>query len=364
MKKRVVRALVTGAGTGSSANLIRALRAMSPKPHVVGVNHDRFFLRLSIADANYLTPDPDGGEFTGALLEIIKRERIDVVMATNDNVVKVLSDHRRRYKIDLLLPRRETIDLCQDKFALTDFLRRRNIPAPRTFEVKSLRGLDGIFARFADESLLWCRSRRGSRSLGATPVANVEQARSWITQWRDLQGVKVADFTLAEYLPGEHFIVQSLWHKGTMLRTQAIEMISYFAAGNNPSGIFSMASLAKTVAAPEAVKVTLRAIEALEKAPTGAFFVELREDANGVPAITEINAGRFPSGVTALLAIGRDNMVASFAAAAAGEKVSVAAEPHGSPAEYYMVRDIDAVPAVFPAEELLEQAGQGVLRGR
>lgn len=364
MKKRVVRALVTGAGTGSSANLIRALRAMSPKPHVVGVNHDRFFLRLSIADANYLTPDPDGGEFTDALLEIIKRERIDVVMATNDNVVKVLSDHRRRYKIDLLLPRRETIDLCQDKFALTDFLRRRNIPAPRTFEVKSLRGLDGIFARFADESLLWCRSRRGSRSLGATPVANVEQARSWITQWRDLQGVKVADFTLAEYLPGEHFIVQSLWHKGTMLRTQAIEMISYFAAGNNPSGIFSMASLAKTVAAPEAVKVTLRAIEALEKAPTGAFFVELREDANGVPAITEINAGRFPSGVTALLAIGRDNMVASFAAAAAGEKVSVAAEPHGSPAEYYMVRDIDAVPAVFPAEELLEQAGQGVLRGR
>ena len=83
-----------------------------------------------------------------------------------------------------------------------------------------------------------------------------------------------------------------------------------------------------------------------------------------MPAITEINAGRFPSGVTALLAIGRDNMVASFAAAAAGEKVSVAAEPHGSPAEYYMVRDIDAVPAVFPAEELLEQAGQGVLRGR
>jgi len=364
MKKRVVRALVTGAGSGSSANLIRALRDTSPKPHVVGVNHDRFVLRLSIADTSYLTPDPDGDGFIDALLEIIRRERINVVMATNDNVVKALSDHRRRFKVDLLLPRRETIDLCQDKFALADFLRRRNIPAPRTFEVKSLRGLDGIFARFADESLLWCRSRRGSRSLGATPVANVEQARSWITQWRDLQGIKVADFTLAEYLPGQHFIVQSLWHRGTMLRTQAIEMISYFAAGNNPSGIFSMASLAKTVAAPEAVKVTLRAIEALEKAPTGAFFVELREDANGVPAITEINAGRFPSGVAALLAIGPDNMVASFAAAAAGEKVSVAAESHGSAAEYYMVRDIDAVPAVFPAEELVAHAGRVIVLRR
>src|SRR5215470_4749362 len=110
MKKSVVRALVTGAGTGSSANLIRALRAMSPKPYVVGVNHDRFFLKLSIADANYITPDPDGGDFTDALLEIIKRERINVVMATNDNVVKTLYDERRRSQIDLLLPRRETIE--------------------------------------------------------------------------------------------------------------------------------------------------------------------------------------------------------------------------------------------------------------
>lgn len=364
MKKRVVRALVTGAGTGSSANLIRALRAMSPKPYVVGVNHDRFFLKLSIADANHLTPDPDGGEFTDALLEIIKRERINVVMATNDNVVKVLSDHRRRYAVDLLLPRRKTIDLCQDKYALNEFLRSRKVPAPRTFAIKSLRSLDGIFARFSSEGLLWCRARRGSRSLGATPVANIEQARSWITQWRDLQGVKVSDFTLAEYLPGRHFVVHSLWHKGTMLRTQAVELLSYFAAGNNPSGIFSMCSLAKTVAAPDAVNVTLRAVEALEKVPTGAFFVELKEDADGMPAVTEINAGRFPSGVTALLAVGRDSMVAAFAAAAAGEKVAVAAEPRGSAAEYYMVRDIDAVPAIFPAGELLGEAGRAARRPR
>jgi carbamoyl-phosphate synthase large subunit len=148
-------------------------------------------------------------------------------------------------------------------------------------------------------------------------------------------------------------VVHSLWHKGTMLRTQAVEILSYFAAGNNPSGIFSMCSLAKTVAAPDAVNVTLRAVEALEKAPTGAFFVELKEAADGVPAITEINAGRFPSGVTALLAVGRDNMVATFATVATGGNARVAVEPHGSAAEYYMVRDIDAIPAVFPAAELL-----------
>jgi hypothetical protein len=353
MKKREIRVLVTGAGTGSSANLIRALRTMTPKPYVVGTNDDRFVLKLSLADKSYICPDPASKAFTNSLLEIIRQERINVVMSTDDNAVKALSDDRARYPINLLLPRRETIDLCQDKYALSVFLRRRNIPAPRTFEVKSLRGLENIFANFSREGLLWCRARRGSRSLAATPVATIEQARAWITQWRDLQGVKVSDFTLGEYLPGRHFIVQSVWHKGGLLRVQAIEVLSYFAAGNNPSGVFSLSCLAKTVVAPEALKVALRAVQAIEKQPSGAFFVELKEAADGVPSITEINAGRFPSGVTALLAVGKDNMVAAFAATAVGRPVKIA-EQYGSALEYYMVRDIDVIPGVFSAAELTE----------
>jgi hypothetical protein len=361
MKTKEIRVLVTGAGTGSSANLIRALRTMAPKPYVVGVNDDRFVLKLSIADISYLSPDPASRGFTSALLDIIERERINVAMATDDNAVKALSDRRRRYPIDLLLPRRKTIDLCQDKYALNVFLRSRDIPAPRTFEVRSLRGLDKIFASFSNEGLLWCRARRGSRSLAATPVASVEQARAWITQWRDIQGVKASDFTLSEYLPGRHFIVQSVWHKGRLLRAQAIEVLGYFAAGNNPSGVFSLSCLAKTVVAPEALEGALRAVQALEKAPSGAFFVELKEAVDGVPSITEINAGRFPSGVTALLAVGNDNMVAAFASAAIGEDVRIA-EPYGSALEYYMVRDIDVIPKVFPAADLLEDNNRAVLR--
>src|SRR5207244_3341308 len=46
----VIRALVTGAGTGSSGNVIRALRAMTPVPFRVGVNHDRFTRAQLAAD--------------------------------------------------------------------------------------------------------------------------------------------------------------------------------------------------------------------------------------------------------------------------------------------------------------------------
>ena len=353
MKKTNFRVLVSGAGTGSAGNVIRALRAITPMPHVVGVNHDRFTLKVSAADRNYLCPAPAAKEFIGSILEVIKREQVNVVMPTDDHVVKALSDARDRFPIELLLPRRKTIDVCQDKFVLSEFLRGRGIRSPRTYEVKSLRGIDKIFTKFARGDLLWCRARHGSRSLAAAPVATVEQARSWITQWHDLRGVRISDFTLGEYLPGRHVIVQSVWCNGDLLRAQATEVLGYFAAGNNPSGVFSLSCLAKTVVASEALQTTLAAVRALERHPTGAFFVELKETADGVPAITEINAGRFPSGVTTLLAVGKDNMVALFASAAAGKAVT-AAEPLGSAMEYYLVRDIDSEPAVFSTAELLE----------
>ena len=244
MKKQQIR-FDHGCRQRSSGNLIRALRATRPRPYIAGMNDDRFVLKMSLADHNHVSPAPASDDFVRAMLEIIKRERINVVMPTDENIVKALSEQRGQFPIELLLPRQDTIDLCQDKHALNLFLRRRAIPAPLTYNVNSLKDLDGIFARFSRAGVLWCRVRRGARSVAATPVSTVEQARAWITQWRDLQGIKVSDFTLGEYLPGRHYVIPSVWRDGKLLRAQSIEVLGYFAAGNNPSGIFSLSCLAR-----------------------------------------------------------------------------------------------------------------------
>jgi len=62
-----------------------------------------------------------------------------------------------------------------------------------------------------------------------------------------------------------------------VVRQPKVEILGYFAAGNNPSGVFSLASLAKTVSAREAVQVALSAVRAIERRPSGAFFAELKE---------------------------------------------------------------------------------------
>ena len=229
-----------------------------------------------------------------------------------------------------MLRRRETIDLCQDKQALNAFFRDGGIPVPRFYEVGSLDDLEEIFARFEGDGVLWCRVRRGSRALGATAVTNVDQARSWIAQWRDLRGIKVSDFTLGEYLPGRHYVATA-FDAGRLLLAQTTETLSYFAVGNNPSGTSSMPNLSRTVVAPEPLRISTRS--ARSRTVRRGFRVEFKETLDGNPAIMEINAGRFPAGTTNLLAACPTNMIEVFARASAGEIMAIQ-ELHGTPRSF------------------------------
>mgnify|MGYP003693989079 CR=1 FL=1 len=77
---------------------------MSPKPHVVGVNHDRLFLKLSIADANYLTPDP-GGESSPPTRSWRSSSGNGSTSSWRPTTTSsALSAHCRRFKIDSLPP--------------------------------------------------------------------------------------------------------------------------------------------------------------------------------------------------------------------------------------------------------------------
>ena len=105
-------------------------------PAIVGANHDRFTIKSSLADLNYVVPVPTSAEFVDAVLDIVARERINSIIGTDENVVKALSNSRDRFPFDLFLPSRETIDLCQDKHALNVFFRDRDIPVPQFYEVR------------------------------------------------------------------------------------------------------------------------------------------------------------------------------------------------------------------------------------
>jgi len=347
------RLLITGAGSGASGNLIRSLRAGDPSLFLVGCHHDRFTLKLSSADRNYLTPAPKVPDFAGALRRIIQTEKIDLLIPCTDADVMLISRLRRGIPCRLFLPRRATIELCRDKYVLTAFLRSRGVPVPTAYPVTGPKSIERIFRRLHSRSGAWCRMRAGYGAMGATPVRTPEQARNWIRDWKEMQGIPATAFILSEYLPGRDFACQSLWNEGKHVLAKTSERVSYLIPANLPSGVSSVARLAKTVFAPKVVEVCTNAIRALDKKATGVFSVDLKENAAGVPCITEINAGRLSSGTNLHDLTGKHNMVATYVRVALGEPVDLC-EEYDVAEDYYMLRDLDTSPGIFHAEELFE----------
>jgi carbamoyl-phosphate synthase large subunit len=341
-----------GAGSGAANNLIASLRAGFPELVVIGTGVDPFTLRNSVADRNYLlAPAADD---IGDVVRVVAREAISLVLPSSDADVKLLSDSREALKSRLFLPPKAVIDLCQDKCDLAAHLGRHGVPVPVSLPVASVDALEEIFDKLAWSSHVWCRVRSGSRSLGAAPVIGARQARAWIEHWEALRRIDPASFMVAEYLPGRDFFCQSLWQAGRLVLVMTCERISYFGGDNSPSGTSSLYSLAKTVVDGRVVDVASRALRALDPAPTGAFSVDMKENADGVPCVTEINAGRIVMGMTTIGTIGVHNMAACFVRLALGEDL-VIDNPYDCPPDYYIVRDLDTAAGVFHADDILDR---------
>jgi carbamoyl-phosphate synthase large subunit len=346
------RVLVTGAGSGGCNNLIRSLRAGDASLTVLGCHADRFILKKSGADRNYLVPPPGDPRYAEALRRVTDEQGVDLIIPTQDADVSGLMDVPA-LAMRMFLPQRATVDTCQDKYALTAFLRERAIPAPQTFPVTRLDELETLFERLGSPARAWCRIRTGTGSRGALPVASAEQARSWISYWQTQRGVPVAAFTLCEYLPGRDFLCQSLWKAGRLVLARTYERLSYFDGGNRASGMSSFSALAKTVVEPRVLEVCRRAVQTLDPGADGLFSVDLKVDSRDVPCITEINAGRFFIGMTAFDLVCKHNMAATYVRLALGEPVDLR-EEYDVAEDYYLVRDLDTLPGVFHADELFE----------
>jgi carbamoyl-phosphate synthase large subunit len=346
------RLLVMGAGTGAGNAFIRSVTAGDRSLGIVGCHDDRFVLKGSLAPRNYLLPASHAPRFAPALRRVIEAERVDLVVPTSDGAIGALARQRAWLGRRVFLPRSPVLRLCRDKYALAVRLAARGVPVPVTYPVTGLDRLAGIFRRLRSPARAWCRVRTGSASLAAGPVTGPEQARAWIRYWATTRGVPVTAFTLSEYLPGRDFFAQGLWKDGALVLVKTCERVSYWVGGSQPSGVSSVSHLAKTVRAPAVVEVCAAAIRAIDRAATGTFNFDLKENAAGIPCLTEINAGRFPSG-TRLLEVGKHNLAAAYVRLALGDAVDVG-EPYDVADDYYSVRDLDTLAGLYHADELFE----------
>ena len=352
--------LITRAGSGPCNNLMHSILQDDSSNVLIGCNSDRFVLKQSPAQRNFLVspPEPAGAPshtFDRDLREVIARAAVDLVIPGNDDDALLLARLHEREPLPCrtFLPSARTIALCHDKFALYEIFRDHNVPVATTYPVHDRASVMEAWRALAPRELAWCRIRHGCASVGATMVQDADQAWHWISYWNTLRGVPVEHFTLCEFLPGRDYNVQGIWFEGRLILIKMCERLTYLHATQNPSGMGSTASLAKTVWEPAAIAACEAAMRAVDPHAHGIFFFDMKENTAGVPCVTEINASRFVMITNFHDLIGRHNMAGTYVRLGCGEPVQID-NPYDDPGEYYLVRELDTLPAIFPADELFD----------
>ena len=148
------RILITRAGSGPCNNLMRSLVHDDASNVLIGCNSDRFVLKRSPAQRNFLValPDPEEGSshaFDRDLRAVIARAAVDLVIPGNDDDALLLARLHEREPLPCrtFLPAAKTIELCHDKYALYLEFRRHNVPVATTYPVSDRASLNRSVAR-------------------------------------------------------------------------------------------------------------------------------------------------------------------------------------------------------------------------
>ncbi len=339
------RILVTGAGGSPGANFIASLRLVPEEDfYIVGADINKYHLELTTGvDKKYILPPTTSPDYLDKLNMLIEREQIDLVHSQPEQEVWFISHHKDLVKARTLFPTPETLKITYDKESLNVLLGAKGIAVPQAYRITDHDDLKkALAALLQKQDRVWLRATRGGGSKAALPVNTLLQAEGWIDYWINVKGLAYSDFMMSEFLPGKEFAFQSVWYQGELITSMARERVEYLFGHLFPSGQSSSPSIAKTVHRDDVNQLATSAILAVDPKATGIFCVDIKENKEGRPCVTEINAGRFFTTSINFSTAGL-NMPYYYILLGLGERDRIPQLPqyNGIPAGWYWIRLTD-----------------------
>lgn len=130
---------------------------------------------IYFADKQYLVPRIDDPKYIDTILDICKKEQINVVTTFIDPEIEILAKNRDRFRelgVEVLAPYEETAELCFDKYKMFKHLQSVGVPTVMTW------GTLGEFDEARKEGKIdfpvFVKPRTGSGSVGARRVYSYE----------------------------------------------------------------------------------------------------------------------------------------------------------------------------------------------
>jgi carbamoyl-phosphate synthase large subunit len=253
---------------------------------LIGTDCDKYNILFGdrYVSSTYLVPKATDPRYIDILNKIINKEKVNLIIPSPDVEIKIISKYRSRLKALSYLPNSKVIELAQDKLALYEKI-HRVVRMPKTILINNKEDLVGAFKELGRP--LWLRKRIGSGGAASILVDNIKYALLWVSYWNGF-----GEFIANEYLPGRNLSWIGLYKDGKLFTSGAYLRIRYFMSHVSVSGVTGNINVGMTIHDNKVNEVAEKAIKALDDHPVGVFTVDLKEDKNGFPKVTEINAGR------------------------------------------------------------------------
>ena len=140
-QRDLIRVLIAGVGGGSHGlEIMKALRLSKLSYYICATDMVEQSLGIFKADKGYVVPPAFHPKYTPTLLDICKKERIQVIFHGSEPDLKVLSENRNIFEergIFLPFNSREIINLCLNKKETFNFLKCKRISIPKTLSVEN-----------------------------------------------------------------------------------------------------------------------------------------------------------------------------------------------------------------------------------
>ena len=287
-----MKILITGVGGPTPRSFAQALIKYSRYAHyeLVATDCDPYAIGLympSLFNQSYVIPKATDPDYWSVIEEIIANEQIEYAAVMPE--LEVLEWAKRsidnRLPCKVILPDYNLATHLVDKALLTGILEPHGL-APASFVIT--REEVNEKEAFKLPYPFWIRSATGSSGRGALKINSLSELRNWMEI-----SSSVKKFLASEYLPGRNLSCQMLYHHGSLIRSAVAERIKYIMSKTAPSGISGNTSYGRLINDSDVFHVAEKAMEIMmEKRNSrkhGFFTVDLKEDKDGHPKVTEVN---------------------------------------------------------------------------
>jgi len=283
--------LVTACGSSIGLEVLRCLKLAHRNERIIGTEVSAWGKQLALpyCDEVIIVPRGDVPQYLNKLTNVFESENVALAFINTEPELEAIYPVRDQIQTALSCPAQFGLTACLSKQVLHERLSQQSNITAKTMVVDDAEDLETALQTLG--SPVWLRCAVGPRGRGSIVIKTAAEGAFWIEYWRKQNTADAHDVWLAhEYLPGRNLNWTSVWNNGKLVAAAAGERLKYFMAEVAISGVTGNVSRCQLIDSSEIHDTAIQAVTLADDHPHGIYAVDLREDANGIARVTEINA--------------------------------------------------------------------------